>query len=143
MTSLGWLAILTVMTLSILGLAQWAVWQRKAFLLRRQQESSLVYASFDAVQGVDSQDIQILSRPCAWPRSWLGVIVPEKEHWYCHAPRMGFFRVTAAYVRTWWGWRVKWELMTMDESAMRVALAHDFNASRLAFGQVMDNRLYA
>ena len=143
MTGLAWLITVTAVTLTILVVVQWIVWQRKARLLRRQQESPLVYSSFDVVPGVQSQDIQILSRPGPWPRSWFGVSVPEKEHWYCHAPGIGFFRVTAGYMRTWWGWRVKWELRTLDEDAMRQALSDDFDASRVAFGLVMDSRLYA
>ena len=143
MNGLAWWVTLSGGLLAILVVAQWCVWQRKALLLRKQQESSQIYSSFDVVHGVQSQDIQILSRPGPWPRGWIGVCVPDSENWYCHAPGIGFFCITAEYLRTWWGWRGKWKVATMDETAMRNALANDFKGSRMAFGLLMDNRLYA
>lgn len=143
MSGLAWMSVVIAAVLCAWLLVGLWLSQRRAWQLCQRQESPLIYASFDMVPGLQAEDVQILRRPGPWARHLFWITVPDRETWYCHAPGMGFFSVRADYGRTWWGWRVRWSVQHLDEKALREALAGDHWASRLAFGQLMDNRLYA
>lgn len=143
MSALAWVVGCSTTFLCLIGLIHWILLQRQSWRLRHQQESPSIYMSFDLLKGMDAEDIQILSRPGAWPRTRLGIAVPESETWYCHALRVGYFSITAEYRYRWWGWRVQWRVNVMDELAMREALKADAKAYRRAFGHHIENRLYA
>lgn len=122
------------------------VWQRQARRLCRAQESGLVAASFDAVvspAGGTEADVVIVSRPSAWQRYWLGVRIPPSERWLCQSRLSGYFQVTAHYRRRWWGWAVQWQVVMLDEQALRLSLADEPQVLNRVFGHLAENRLYA
>ena len=143
MWALACVVVASAIVFVILGVVKRVIFLRQSWDFRCQQESPSIYTSFESLKGVDVTDIQILSRPSAWPRTRFGIVVPERESWYCHASKPGYFSVTAEYRYRWWGWRAQWRVQMMDEDAMRDALKSDAQAYRRAFGHQVENRLYA
>lgn len=113
-----------LVALALLAGVPWAVRQRHARRLCRQQESPRVDRSFEGLPGLTGAGLVVLARPRPWTRRWWGVVVPASETWHCLLPGRGAVAVTARYRRTGWGWQVRWDVRLGQEADSAQALPH-------------------